>query len=77
MVFPTSFLHMGGTGSLHNCCIVDLGFYKTTISCLANGLSLLDVRVNLPCGGSDCLQALRAALEYYSQESPELSELLT
>ncbi|VUZ46778.1 unnamed protein product [Hymenolepis diminuta] len=77
MVFPTSFLYMGGTGSLHNCCIVDLGFYKTTISCLANGLSLLDVRVNLPRGGSDCLQALRAALEYYSQESPELSELLT
>nr|CDS31879.1 actin protein 8 [Hymenolepis microstoma] len=77
MVLPTSYLHMGGTGSLSNCCIVDLGFYKTTISCLINGISLLDVRVNLPCGGIDGLEVLRAALDYYSPKNPELSELFT
>ncbi|KAL5963213.1 Actin-related protein 8 [Taenia solium] len=61
---------------LPTACVIDLGFQKTSISCVDEGISLPDVRVKLPIGIGDCFQTLRAALYRFARGRIELSELV-
>ncbi|VDM35145.1 unnamed protein product [Hydatigera taeniaeformis] len=61
---------------LPTACVIDLGFQKTSISCVDEGISLPDVRVKLPVGASSCLQALRTALYSSAGCGNELAELM-
>lgn len=61
---------------LPTACVIDLGFQKTSISCVDEGISLPDVRVKLPIGIGNCFQTLRAALYRSTRGRTELSELM-
>ncbi|KAL5112755.1 Actin-related protein 8 [Taenia crassiceps] len=61
---------------LPTACVIDLGFQKTSISCVDEGISLPDVRVKLPIGIGNCFQTLRAAIYRFTSERIELSKLL-
>ncbi|EUB58127.1 Actin-related protein 8 [Echinococcus granulosus] len=61
---------------LPTACVIDLGFQKTTISCVDEGISLPDVRVKLPIGVCNCLQTLRAAIYRFTRDRIELPELM-
>lgn len=59
---------------LPSACVVDLGFQKTSITCVDEGVSPPDVRVALPVGVSDCMRAFHAATKHYvASDDSELS----
>ena len=60
---------------LPTACVVDLGFQKTSVACVDEGISLPDVRIKLPIGVSNCFNILREAIQFHSQD-PKISELL-
>ena len=61
---------------LPTACVIDLGFHKTSIACVDEGISLPDIRVRLPIGVSSCFQDLRMALKSSNQDNDALMELL-